>query len=184
MVMQSRITSFIGPNMDTVNQNTTIKVEQYYIDDNSKRILEKLELSIDSQEKFNDFEKVFQKTLKNSNLKEKDVEKDKIKKIVYSNIIGLGKIEILLKDPNIKGIYCEGLHIPLIVDHVQLGNVRTDLVFNDSSELKRLIKNMANIGKVALDDNNPSASGTFGNGYKFKVDLGTQLSNPRFYINK
>ena len=184
IIMQSRITSFIGPGKDSINSDTVIKVEQYYLDDNSRRILEKLELSIDSQEKFNDFERVFQKTLNSSNLKEKDVEKDKIKKIVYSNIIGLGKIEILLKDPNIKGIYCEGLHIPLIVDHVQLGNVRTDLVFNDSSELKRLIKNMANIGRVALDENNLSASGSFANGYKFKVDLGTQLSNPRFYISK
>jgi len=56
---------------------------------------------------------------------------------IERDFLGLGKIEALMKDPNIEDISCDGVNIPVFVFHrdPRLGSIPTNIVFDDPDEV-------------------------------------------------
>lgn len=174
--------TIIRQSPNAIIENYIYKVPQESLDPSSTKVLETLETRIDTQEKLKNFENIFKKTVSTLNIKDKQVAKEKIKEFLYNNLLGFGKINILLRDPNVKEIHCNGLNIPLTIIHSQYGGIKTDLVLTDHFELNRLITNIAKMAGFLIDENNPIAEGTLSSGEHFKLTLGTHISNASFSI--
>ncbi len=172
------------PNFDLIKSNFILKVEQNSLDEINNKVLQIIESSIDSKDKIKNFDSVYQKTMKNYNIKEKQTKKSLIKQELMNSLNGLGKIKPLIDDTNVKSIFCQGPNIPVIVSYSDKGFIKTDLAFMESSELNKIVVNIASMASITLTESNPIAEGLLPNGLKFRVALGTHTNNPKFSLVK
>ena len=106
----------------------------------------------------------------------------KLQYIVKRDIIGFGKLDPLLKDPNIEDIHILGIGRPVYVWHTRYENIPTNIYFIDPTDLDRhLQKLMISSGKfVSLS--RPIIDGTLPMGYRVHVvhkvisELGTTIT--------
>lgn len=64
-----------------------------------------------------------------------DVSWSKILYHAQRNLVGFGRIDALMRDPNIEDISCDGVKKPVYVWHRKYENLETNLVFEDDQEL-------------------------------------------------
>ncbi len=102
----------------------------------------------------------------------KKVSDDVVKKISYvvmRDLLGFGKLDPLLKDPNIEDIHVVGIGRPVFVWHRLYENLPTNIFFFDPEELNRhLHKIMLTSGKFA-SLSRPIVDGTLPMGYRVHV---------------
>jgi len=63
-------------------------------------------------------------------------------KILYHaerDLVGFGRIDALMRDPNIEDISCDGVEKPVYVWHRKYESVETNLVFHDDEELDNMV---------------------------------------------
>ena len=101
-----------------------------------------------------------------------------------SNLLGYGKIDPLIKDTQIKGIYCNGLNKPVIVDHMENGKIETNLIFKSSEELNDLIIMIAKrLGKT-ISKENPVLDASLPEGGRIQATLGNEFVDSKLAIIK
>ncbi len=64
-----------------------------------------------------------------------DVSWSKILYHAQRNLVGFGRIDSLMRDPNIEDISCDGIEKPVYVWHRRYENLETNLVFHNDQEL-------------------------------------------------
>ncbi len=64
-----------------------------------------------------------------------DVSWSKILYYAQRNLVGFGRIDALMRDPNIEDISCDGVEKPVYIWHRRYENLETNLVFHDDQEL-------------------------------------------------
>jgi flagellar protein FlaI len=64
-----------------------------------------------------------------------DVSWSKILYHAQRNLVGFGRIDALMRDPNIEDISCDGVEKPVYVWHRRYENIETNLVFHDDQEV-------------------------------------------------
>jgi len=64
-----------------------------------------------------------------------DVSWSKILYHAQRNLVGFGRIDALMRDPNIEDISCDGVKKPVYVWHRKYENLETNLIFDDDQEL-------------------------------------------------
>ncbi len=64
-----------------------------------------------------------------------DVSWSKILYHAQRNLVGFGRIDALMRDPNIEDISCDGVEKPVYIWHRRYENLETNLVFHDDQEL-------------------------------------------------
>ncbi len=172
----------IQEKIEVKDNDIIFKVEEGKLSQINSRVLDGLKVVIDSQEKMQFFDDLFLRAIKKMNIKENEVEKEKIKEFLERDISGLGMIDALFKNLKVRGIYCYGLNIPVLIDHSELGNVKTDLIFIDSIELNRLIANIARLAGREMNENNPIVEGVLKSGERAQLTFGTDFLNAKFVI--
>ena len=101
-----------------------------------------------------------------------------------SNLLGYGKIDPLIKDTQIKGIYCNGLNKPVIVDHMENGKIETNLIFKSSEELNDLIIMIAKrLGKT-ISKENPVLDASLPEGGRIQATLGNEFVDSKLAVIK
>jgi flagellar protein FlaI len=76
----------------------------------------------------------------------KDVAEESKKKFIYylmRDFLGYGRIDLILKDPHIEDISCNGLNTPVYVWHQNYESIQTNIEYNDESELDAAISRLA-----------------------------------------
>ncbi|NLI62266.1 MAG: type II/IV secretion system ATPase subunit [Methanosarcinaceae archaeon] len=104
-----------------------------------------------------------------------DSERQKIEYFILRNLIGLGKIQPLLDDPNIEDISCNGYDIPLYIQHGKYGSLKTNVYF-DKEELDSLIRRMAQISGKMINFSNPMVDATLPDGSRIQITLGSEVT--------
>ncbi len=64
-----------------------------------------------------------------------DVSWSKILYHAQRNLVGFGRIDALMRDPNIEDISCDGVEKPVYIWHRRYENLETNLVFHDDQEV-------------------------------------------------
>ncbi len=64
-----------------------------------------------------------------------DVSWSKILYHAQRNLVGFGRIDALMRDPNIEDISCDGVEKPVYIWHRRYENIETNLVFHDDQEV-------------------------------------------------
>ena len=111
----------------------------------------------------------------------KDVDENKKRILTYyikKEIIGLGKIEALMRDPNIEDISCDGVNIPVYVYHrdPKIGSLKTNVVFRDRDELDTFTIKLAQKCHKTISIAEPLLDATLPDGSRVQATLGTDIA--------
>ena len=115
------------------------------------------------------------------NLMASNLPENKRQQILYyieRDFVGLGKIEPLMKDPNIEDISCDGVGIPIFILHRNplIGSVRTNVVFNTAEELDIFVNKVAQRCGKNISVAQPLIGGTLPDGSRLQATLGTDIA--------
>ncbi len=106
---------------------------------------------------------------------------DKIDILIYyleKDIVGLGKLEPLMHDPNIEDISCDGVGIPIYVYHrdPQFGSMVTNIMFNDHAELNTFVIKLAQRCRKTISIAEPLLDASLPDGSRIQATLGTDIA--------
>ncbi len=110
-----------------------------------------------------------------------EISEDKKKDFLYyieRDFIGLGKIEPLMKDPNLEDISCDGIGVPLYVYHRDplIGSVKTNIFFETPEELDIFVNKLAQRCGKSISVAKPLVGGTLPDGSRIQTTLGTDIA--------
>ncbi len=111
---------------------------------------------------------------------------NKIMYYIFRDFIGLGPIEPLMHDPFIEDIECSGVNIPVFVVHRIFGNLRTNIIFKDEEELRKLIEKMAQRAGRYVSYAEPILDATLPDGSRVNATYTSDITTrgPTFTIRK
>ena len=97
---------------------------------------------------------------------------------VQRDFLGLEKIEPLMHDPNIEDISCDGVGIPIYVNHrdPKIGTVKTNIVFTSAEELDRFVNKLAQRCGKTISIAQPLLDATLPDGSRLQATLGTDIA--------
>lgn len=97
---------------------------------------------------------------------------------IQRDFLGLGKIEPLMRDPNIEDISCDGVGIEIFVYHrnPKLGSLRTNIRFETRDEIDSFILKLAQKCNKTISVAEPLLDGTLPDGSRVQATLGTDIA--------
>ena len=101
------------------------------------------------------------------------------KKILYyleKESIGLGKLEVLMKDPNIEDISCDGSGVFLFLYHRRYGSLKSNVQFNDEDELTAFVVKLAQKCGKHISISEPMLDATMPDGSRIQMTLSTEVT--------
>ncbi len=110
-----------------------------------------------------------------------EIEMDKVtkKKIFYyarRETLGYGKIDPLMRDPNIEDISCDGAGIPIFLFHRKYGSLKSNIIFNTNEELFNFVVGLAQKCGKHISIAEPMLDATMPDGSRIQMTLGTQVT--------
>ncbi len=105
-------------------------------------------------------------------------EREILRYYVERDFMGFGKIEALMKDPQIEDISCDGVGIPIFIYHrnPDLGSVMTNVVFEDADELDSFINKLSQIVGKSVSVSQPLVEGSLPDGSRLQATLATDIA--------
>jgi flagellar protein FlaI len=105
-------------------------------------------------------------------------EREIIDYYVERDFLGYGEIHVLMKDPNIEDISCDGLGIPIFVVHKHplIGSVQTNIILRERSELDSLVIRLAQICGKMINLASPLVDGILPDGSRLQATLETDIA--------
>ncbi len=101
------------------------------------------------------------------------------KKILYyleKDSIGLGKLEIIMKDPNIEDISCDGSGVFIFLYHRRYGSLKSNVQFNDEDELTAFVVKLAQKCGKHISISEPMLDATMPDGSRIQMTLSTEVT--------
>lgn len=110
----------------------------------------------------------------------------KLRYYAERNVIGYGKIDGLIHDPNIEDISCNGAASPVYVYHRSYGYIPTNVSFDTENELNRYIRKTVQDSGKHISVNTPVVDSTIYDGSRIQASLGKHITTngPSFTIRK
>ena len=107
------------------------------------------------------------------------VSSESFKKIVYylkRDFLGLEVIEPLMHDPYIEDISCDGLLIPIFVNHLKYGPLEVNRKYHDSDKLNSFIVKLAQKSNQEISLSKPILQGALSDGSRVEAIYGKEVS--------
>ena len=101
------------------------------------------------------------------------------KKIIYflkKQFLGLGKLEILMKDSQIEDISCDGAGISFFVYHRRYGSLKSNVVFESEDELSDFVMKLAQKCGKHISIAEPMLDATMPDGSRLQMTLSTEVT--------
>ena len=102
--------------------------------------------------------------------------KQKIMYIMKRDLVGYGKIDALMRDPNIEDISCDGANIPVFVYHRKHGSLRTNINFKNEEELASFVIRLAQKCGKHISIAEPMLDATMPDGSRIQMTLSTEIT--------
>ena len=91
---------------------------------------------------------------------------DKILYYIVRDLLGYGKIDGIVRDPNIEDISCVGVGVPVYVWHVKYESLPTNVQFKSEEELDSFVMTLAFKAKQQISLAKPIIDGTLPEGHR------------------
>ena len=101
---------------------------------------------------------------------------DKTFYFVKRDMIGYGKIDVLMNDPNIEDISCDGPGIPLYIYHRRYESMETNIVYADAASLESYVIRLAQRCGKHISTSTPLIDSTLMDGSRIVMTLGKEVS--------
>jgi len=101
------------------------------------------------------------------------------KKIVYflkKQFLGLDRLEVLMKDPNIEDISCDGSSTPIFVYHRRYGSLESNVQFENEEELSDFVVKLAQKCGKHISIAEPMLDATMPDGSRLQTTLSTEVT--------
>jgi hypothetical protein len=101
------------------------------------------------------------------------------KKIIYfleKQFLGLHKLEVLMKDPNIEDISCDGSDVPIFLYHRKYGSLKGNIKFDEEDELSAFVVNLAQKCGKHISIAEPMLDATMPDGSRIQMTLSTEVT--------
>ncbi len=97
---------------------------------------------------------------------------------IVRDFLGLEKIEPLMHDSNIEDISCDGVGIPVFVNHrnPKIGSIRTNIIFETPEELDNFVIKLAQRCGKTISVAQPLLDATLPDGSRLQATLGTDIA--------
>lgn len=108
----------------------------------------------------------------------KSLKEQTVYKILYylnRNLLGYEKIDALLNDPHIEDISCDGIGIPIFLYHRKHGNIKTNILF-DETELNSFVIKLCQKGGKHISIGSPLVNATLPDGSRLQATLGRDIT--------
>lgn len=107
------------------------------------------------------------------------VGEETLQKLLYylkRNYVGYGKIDVLVKDPRIEDISCDGLGLPLFLYHQNYQNLKTNVAFTDPLELDLFVGRLVERAGKQISLGKPTVDASLPEGYRLQATLGKEVT--------
>jgi flagellar protein FlaI len=101
------------------------------------------------------------------------------KKIMYyleKEFLGLGKLEVLMKDTNIEDISCDGSGVSIFLYHRRFGSLKSNVQFNDEDELSAFVVKLAQKCGKHISISEPMLDATMPDGSRIQMTLSAEVT--------
>jgi type IV secretory pathway ATPase VirB11/archaellum biosynthesis ATPase len=101
------------------------------------------------------------------------------KKIMYyleKEFLGLGKLEILMKDTNIEDISCDGSGVSIFLYHRRFGSLKSNVQFVDEDELSAFVVKLAQKCGKHISISEPMLDATMPDGSRIQMTLSAEVT--------
>ncbi|PBO81802.1 MAG: hypothetical protein COC13_00565, partial [Methanobacteriota archaeon] len=109
-------------------------------------------------------------------LKSRKSNRDKIHYYIERDLIGYGKVDTMMRDPNIEDVSCDGPGVEIFVYHRRFESLRTNVMWEDEHELESYIIRMAQRCGKHISIAEPLLDATLMDGSRIVMTLGREIS--------
>jgi flagellar protein FlaI len=98
---------------------------------------------------------------------------EKIYFYLYCEFIGYGRISVMMLDPNLEDVSCDGTGIPIYVFHRKFKNIKTNIIYMDKAELDNFAIRLAQRSGKHISIAQPVLDATLPDGSRLNETFGT-----------
>ena len=101
------------------------------------------------------------------------------KKFLYyikRDFLGYGRIDSLMRDPNIEDISCDGSEVPIFLYHRKYGSLKSNILFNDEEELSAFVIKLAQQCGKHISIAEPMLDATMPDGSRIQMTLSKAIT--------
>ncbi|MBI4173804.1 MAG: type II/IV secretion system ATPase subunit [Candidatus Aenigmarchaeota archaeon] len=111
-------------------------------------------------------------------LKLEEARRSAITYYIERDMLGVGKIETLMRDPNIEDINCDGMGLPIFIYHrdPRLGSLKTNISFAGRDELDNFVYRLAQMANKSVSVAEPLLDGMLPDGSRVQATLGSDIA--------
>ncbi len=102
--------------------------------------------------------------------------KDKILYYIIRDFVGYGKIDVIMKDPAVEDVSCDGPEIPVFIYHRELGSIKTNAVYDTDEELESIVVSLAQRCGRTITIAEPVLDATLADGSRLNATLGREVT--------
>ena len=102
--------------------------------------------------------------------------KREITYFLEKELLGLGKLEPLMKDPNIEDISCDNSEVPIFIYHRYFGSLMSSVKFTDEDELSDLVVKLSQKCGKHISIANPMLDATMPDGSRIQMTLSSEIT--------
>ncbi len=102
----------------------------------------------------------------------------KLKYFIYKEVLGLGKIEPLMRDTQIEDITCDGINLPIFIFHrnSMYGELPTNIWFETKDELDSFVMKLAQKTGKTVSVAEPLLDSALPDGSRVQITYGTDIA--------
>ena len=119
----------------------------------------------------------FDEVIFDYNLKMDEEARDKILYYIKRNFLGFGKIDVLMKDPMIEDISCDGPRIPIFLYHRKYESMKSTVIYPTDDELDSFVIKLAQRSNKHVSIAEPILDATLPEGSRLQSTLSKEVSS-------
>jgi flagellar protein FlaI len=100
----------------------------------------------------------------------------RIEYYLVRDLLGFGTIDVLMRDPLIEDVSCDGPHVPLYIFHRQFESVRSNVVFTDEYELDLFVIRLAQRSGKQISIADPLLDATLPDKSRLQASLSKEIT--------
>ena len=158
-----------------VVEPTLTEEESHILNEVKDRLIERIDIPLEvlrNEEKMEEYLKEeIKRVLKRFRRRVAEEAEEKFIYYLKRDFLGYGKIDILMRDPNIEDISCNGVRTPIYVWHRRYESLPTNVSYDSEEELDAIVRRLAYRSGHQISVAHPILEGTLPEGYRVHLTL-------------
>ncbi len=157
------------------------------LDDREKELLAMLKESLErtleyewdkmaEKDKKEYLEEAVESFIRSRGLRLEPASRDKIVYYIIRDFVGYGPVDVLMADPRIEDVSCDGTAIPLFIFHQKFESIKTSVVFPDEDVLNSFVVMLGQRCAKQLSVANPILDGTSVEGHRVQATYSKEVT--------